>query len=243
MRAPPARPIEALLAGAAVPVASLDGQPLLSAIGKRARAGALWLSRTGLEGDEQGDRVYHGGPDKALHHYAAEHYVLWRQWVPGSAVALGPGAFGENISTHGMSEREVHVGDVFRAGATLLQVTQARQPCFKLNLRLGAHGVARRMQDSGRTGWYYRVLREGWLAAGDVLELVDRPQPDWPLARLIAALYPQDTGAPWLPEEWHRASALPELAQRWRDTFDRRLLTGSIEDWRMRLEGPPGLGA
>lgn len=236
-----ARRIDALLTGRARPVASIGDAPVFSAIGKRAREGALWLSRNGLEGDEQGDRIYHGGPDKALHHYPAGHYALWRLWFPDAPLSLAAGAFGENISTHGMTERDVHIGDVFRAGTTLLQVSQARQPCFKLNLRLGHGDAALTMQTSGRTGWYYRVLHEGWLKPGNRLELVARPRPGWPLARLIAALYPANPDAAWLAEEWRLAAALPELAERWRSAFERRLQTGAIEDWTMRLHGPDGL--
>ncbi|WP_212760801.1 MOSC domain-containing protein [Telluria aromaticivorans] len=236
-----ARRIDALSTGQARPVASIGDAPVLSAIGKRAREGALWLSRDGLEGDEQGDRIYHGGPDKALHHYPAGHYALWRLWFPDTPLVLAAGAFGENISTQGMTERDVHIGDVFRAGTALLQVSQARQPCFKLNLRLEKENAALTMQVSGRTGWYYRVLQEGWLKAGDRLELVARPRPGWPLSRLIAALYPANPAASWLADEWRLAAGLPELAERWRSAFERRLQTGVIEDWRMRLHGPGGL--
>jgi len=229
------RPIDALLSGRAMPLGAVT-----SGIAKEARCGALKLTREGLEGDEQGDRVYHGGPDKALHHYAAEHYAGWAAWHPDSPVALGAGAFGENVSTRGMTEANIHVGDVFRAGTVLLQVTQARQPCFRLNLRLGREDAARRMQDSGRTGWYYRVLRAGWIAAGDEIALVDRPCPDWPLARVIAALFPADPSIVdrELVEEWRRAAALAELAPRWRSAFARRIETGVIEDWTLRLHGP-----
>lgn len=240
MAAALSRPIDALFTGVAAPLAGSGGAAVVSGIVKHARRGAVWLSRTGLEGDEQGDRVYHGGPDKAVHHYAAEHYPWWRERHPDSPVDLGPGTFGENLSTFGMSERNVHVGDVMRAGNALLQVTQARQPCFKLNLRLARPDAALMMQSSGRTGWYYRVLREGWLEAGGVLELVERPCPDWPLARVIAALFPPEPQAAGLPAEWRAAAAVPELAERWRATFLRRLQTGAIEDWSLRLNGPPG---
>lgn len=230
-------PIDTLLTGRAVPVAIVGGEPILSAIGKRPRRGCLWLSRSGLQGDEQGDRVFHGGPDKALHQYAAEHYAFWRARFPDSPLVLEPGAFGENLSGVGMCERNVHVGDVFAVGAALLQVTQARQPCFKLNLRLRREDAALAMQACGRTGWYYRVLREGWIGAGYQIALVERVQPDWPLSRLIGALYPADLAAPELAEEWRQAAALPELAERWRQAFERRLQTGKIEDWHMRLYG------
>lgn len=227
--------IAALLTGRATPLGS--GGDILSGIAKHSRQGALKLGRDGLEGDEQGDRIYHGGPDKALHHYAADHYPAWAAWHPGSPVAMAPGAFGENISTTGITETDVHVGDVFSTGAVLLQVTQARQPCFRVNLRLQRDDAALWMQTSGRTGWYYGVLRAGWLGAGDTLTLVDRPCPAWPLARVIAALFPQDLSAPGLPEEWRQAAQLAELAPRWRDAFARRLATGRIEDWTLRLHG------
>jgi len=232
------RPIAALMTGAARVISAPGAPEVVSGIDKHACDGALWLSLDGLEGDEQGDRIYHGGPEKALHHYAAEHYPQWLDWHPASPVRFAAGAFGENVSTIGMSERDVHVGDVFQAGETLLQVSQGRQPCFRLNLRLGRPDAALAMQASGHTGWYYRVLREGWLAAGDVFELVDRPCPAWPLARVIAAMFP-DGATDALREEWLGASRLAPLAERWRTTFERRLASGQIEDWRMRLNGPP----
>jgi len=234
-----ARPIAALLTGRARPIGAPGAPEVLSGIGKQARQGALWLAQDGLEDDEQGDRVYHGGPEKALHHYAADHYPYWRERYPDSPVPYVAGAFGENVSTLGMSERDVHVGDVFRVGETLVQVSQGRQPCFRVNLRFGRPDAALALQASGHTGWYYRVLREGWLAAGDVFELVDRPCPDWPLARAIAAMFPDDAGAPGLRDEWLAASRLAPLAQRWRTTFERRLASGQIEDWGVRLDGPP----
>jgi len=228
-------PIAALLTG---PARALGAPELLSGIDKKARQGALWLALDGLEGDEQGDRVYHGGPEKALHHYAAEHYPYFRAWYPASPVPYAAGAFGENVSTLGMSEREVHVGDVFRVGQALVQVSQGRQPCFRVNLRFGRPDAALALQASGRTGWYYRVLREGWLAAGDRFELVDRPCPDWPLARAIAAMFPDDAQAPGPRNEWEKAARLAPLAERWRMTFERRLASGRIEDWSLRLNGP-----
>ena len=238
MQTLPISRIDALMTGLASPLCDVGGQTIVSAIGKRPRHGAVWLARDGLEGDEQGDRIYHGGPDKALHHYPADHYAAWNWCFPDSRTEFGAGAFGENLSTVGIVERDVHVGDVFSAGTTLLQVSQARQPCFKLNLRLGYDDAALTMQVSGRTGWYYRVLREGWLAAGEMLTLVERPCPDWPLARVIGALFPADLAAPHLLDEWKMAAALPELAQRWRVAFERRLQTGVIEAWSMRLHGP-----
>lgn len=229
--------IAALLTGRARKIGTAGGTAVMSGIGKAARDGALWLAPGGLDGDEQGDPVYHGGPEKALHHYAAEHYPAWRVWHPDSPVDFSAGAFGENVSTLGMTEHSVHVGDVYRAGATLLQVSQGRQPCFRLNLRLGRADAAVTMQERGHTGWYYRVLRAGWLAAGDAFELVERPCPDWPLARAIAAMFPTDPHAAQLRDEWQAAAQLAPLVERWRTTFARRLASGRIEDWTMRLQG------
>lgn len=186
--------IEALLTGRAAPLGQ-DGA--VSGIAKLPASGPLWLAVDGLRGDEQGDRQYHGGPEKALHHYASEHYPHWLARFGDAAPLRGPGAFGENIATLGMTEHSVHVGDVYRIGGALVQVSQGRQPCWKLNLRFGQPDAARAVQESGLTGWYYRVLRPGWIAPGDLIELQERPLPDWPLARLIAALFllpPQNPG-------------------------------------------------
>ena len=138
-----------------------------SAIRKRPVTESINLASVGFAGDEQADRRYHGGPDKAVHHYPFEHYAMWCRERPVLALQLRVGAFGENLSTRGMSEENVCVGDIFRAGSALLQVSQARQPCWKLNVRFGLNDMARLVQASGRTGWYYRVLEEGRVGRGD----------------------------------------------------------------------------
>jgi MOSC domain-containing protein YiiM len=135
-----------------------------------------------------------------------------------------------------MKERDVCVGDVYRAGGALLQVSQGRQPCWKLNRRFARPDAALAMQRSGATGWYYRVLEEGVVAAGDDLVLLDRPCPDWPLDRLIRALFPAD--ATLLLDEWRSAADLAPLAPNWRTAFARRVETGRIEDWSRRLAEP-----
>jgi MOSC domain-containing protein YiiM len=239
---PPSIRLEALFTGPARPLAR-PGHPdavnvVVSGIVKAAQAGPVRLSFTGLAGDEQGDRVYHGGPDKALHHYAAEHYAMWAARWPDSPVPLVPGAFGENLATVGMTEREVHIGDVYRLGTALLQVSQGRQPCWKLNRRFGRDDAASAMQGSGRTGWYYRVLEEGAIAGGDRFELVERPCPGWPLERLIRALFPADPAMPALRDEWARAASLAPLSPNWKTAFTKRLDSGRIEDWSRRLREP-----
>lgn len=228
-------PIAALFTGPVRPLARPGHPPVPSGIAKTAQAGPLRLSVGGFEGDEQGDRVYHGGPEKAVHHYPSEHYALWRVRFPRSPVALEAGAFGENVSTTGMTEGDVCIGDMVRAGTALLQVSQGRQPCWKLNRRLDHPAAASIVQQSGATGWYYRVLETGSVARDDRLVLVERPCPDWPLARLIQALFPKDAGSAGVRAEWRLAAALDPLSANWRQTFLRRAETGLVEDWSRRL--------
>lgn len=232
MNALPPIAVHDLLTGRAVPFGP-NGEP--SAIGKRRVMSPLRLTELGFTGDEQGDRRHHGGPDKALHHYPLEHYPAWRHELPGvPADRWQVGGFGENIGAVGLTENDVCLGDVFRLGDTLIQVSQARQPCWKLNVRFGLPDMARRVQDSGRTGWYYRVLETGEVSPGCELRLIDRPHPQWSLARLLHHLYidPLDDGA------LAAIAALELLAPGWRQLAARRLASGSIEDWSRRLDTP-----
>lgn len=129
-----------------------------SAIDKSPVKGPWRIERTGLVGDEQADERHHVGPEKALHHYPCEHYETWRTSLGDNGLLRKPGAFGENISTFGWTEETVRVGDIVRFGGVLLQVSQVRQPCWKLDIRLGSEGVARRMQSAvGITGYWSPV--------------------------------------------------------------------------------------
>ncbi|CAB3910154.1 MULTISPECIES: MOSC domain-containing protein [Achromobacter] len=222
--------IDALLTGTVRPLGD-SGRD--SGIDKHPVSAPLWLGAEGLRGDEQADRRFHGGPEKALHHYARDHYPGWLAELGERAVLAAPGAFGENISTSGLTEADVCVGDVFRAGTALIQVSQARQPCWKLDHRFGQRGMAARVQASGRTGWYYRVLQEGWLCAGDTLALCERPHPQWSLARVQDVLNRRVLDADVL----HALAALPELSPNWRALFEKRAQAGQVEDWTRRLEG------
>ncbi len=203
---------------------AIDKQPLVAGI----------VDVNGLHGDEQADTRHHGGEQKALHHYAAEHYPLWRAWLPARAGRFVPGAFGENLVTIGMTEDTVCVGDVYRLGGATLQVSQGRQPCWKLNRRFGVPDMARRVQDSGLTGWYYRVLEPGAIAAGDRFALRERPHPDWTLARLHRVLYQDCLNR----EALTAIAALAQLSVGWRALVERRLDGGVVEDWSRRLTTP-----
>ena len=221
----------AVLRGRAVPYTRPGS---LSAIAKTPVDGPVQVGPLGLEGDEQGDLKVHGGPDKAVHQYAQEHYGPWCNELGALPVLAGPGAFGENIASAGMSEHTVCLGDQLRVGSVLLEVSQSRQPCWKLNDRFAVPTMARRVQDSGRTGWYYRVLQPGHLQAGDALLLVARPWPEWPLARIIDVLYHQPFDAAVL----QALAALP-LPPSWQRMVQGRLARAQVEDWRPRLDGPP----
>lgn len=211
--------------------------PVQSGIDKQPVRGPLMLTRRGFAGDAQGDRLRHGTPDKAVHHYPAEDYAVWRVEL-GDLPTLCPGGFGENLVTTGLTEHDVALGDRFRLGGALIEVSQGRQPCFRLNLRFGLHDMARRVQDSGRTGWYYRVIKPGLVTPGDWPTRVARPLPDWPLSRLWRILYVD------LPDREALAAmaALEALPEGWRKYARARLDSGRVEDWAARLDGQPHCG-
>ncbi len=221
--------IDAILTGRARP---LGTSGIDSAIAKAVVTGPVAVNFLGLEGDEQADLRVHGGPDKAVHHYPRDHYVAWRAELLGAIVDWDrPGAFGENISTIGMTEADICVGDLWRAGDVLLEVSQARQPCWKLNYHFGIADMSERVQTTQRTGWYYRVIEPGVLVTGVSMRLIERPYSGWPLTRLLHHLYVDVLNRPALEE----MAAIPQLAESWRKIVLRRLETGGIENWDKRL--------
>lgn len=169
-------------------VARFRGADEHSAIAKRAVAGPVRVGWLGLEGDEQADLEVHGGPEKAIHHYPHDHYPFWREAIGPHPLLDAAGAFGENISTQGLTEESVCIGDRFRLGSALVEVAQGRQPCWKLDHRFDGAKVMAGVVTSGRSGWYYRVLEEGQVTAGDELELVERAYPQWSVARVFSLL-------------------------------------------------------
>ncbi len=205
-----------------------------SAIDKAPVAGPAVADTLGLAGDEQGDPRHHGGPDKALHAYAVAHYPLWRAELPNEAARFQPGGFGENLVVEGISEAGICLGDRFRLGGALLEVGQGRQPCWKLNLRFGRADMARRVQETGRTGWYFRVREPGVIRAGTQAMLAARPNPDWTLTRVARLLY-HDRGN---RADLAAFAALPGLTDGWRRLAERRLASGRTEDWSTRIDTP-----
>lgn len=169
-------------------IAPFRGADEPSAIDKHPVTGPVAVTYLGLAGDEQADPVHHGGPDKALHHYPREHYAHWRAFLGDHSLLLGEAAMGENLATLGLEEEAVCLGDRFRLGSALVEISQGRQPCWKLGHRFGDPRVTAEVVRTGKSGWYYRVIEAGTVAAGDQLSLLDRPLPDWSVARVFALL-------------------------------------------------------
>ena len=147
-----------------------QGRTVTTAIFKEPVEGRIAIRRTGLAGDRQADPAVHGGPKKAVYAYPSEHYPFWRREL--ERVDLPWGSFGENLTTEGLREDAVHIGDRLHLGSTLLRVTQPRLPCYKLGIRFGRDDVIRRFLASGRSGFYLAVLTEGDVAVGDRIELI-----------------------------------------------------------------------
>lgn len=220
--------IDALLSGVLVP---LGPKKVPSAIAKTPAHNAIFLGKEGLATDRQGDRKHHGGPDKAIHHYSIDHYQKWLEEIGERDVMTRPGAFGENFSSTGLDETQVAIGDVFSVGGAIVQVSQGRQPCWKLNLRFDVPNMAQRVQQCGRTGWYYRVLQQGLVEAGDELVPLDRSSPEWTIDRVRRLFYLDPLNFDGLAA----LAALPHLAEEWRNYARQRMETRQVEDWAPRL--------
>ncbi len=168
--------------------------------------GPVAVTELGLVGDVQVDRRVHGGPEKALYHYPAENYALLQQALPHLKTAFVPGSIGENLSSHGLDEDSVHIGDIFALGSVLLQVSQPRRPCWKVNHKYGNGHISALLMSEGISGWYYRVLEEGEVAVGDHLALRERLPQSVPV-RQIWQLFLQR-----LQQKRPPGSTLPEVA-------------------------------
>jgi MOSC domain-containing protein YiiM len=193
-------------------------------------SGLRQVRALGIDGDGQADLVNHGGPDKAINAYPSEHYAAWGEEL---GLKLQAGAFGENFTTAGMTEQEVCVGDVFQCGVLCLQVSQPRQPCWKLARRWRIKDLAARVERTGRTGWYFRTLNEGPVQAGMVLTLVKRPAPQWSIATANEVMHHRG-------EDKEAALALagcPGLSASWQQSLG-RLAKGEALDASPRLMGP-----
>ena len=181
---PLSRPITAVCTGTARPFNGAE----LSAFAKRARQGAVQVLSDGLAPDEQADRSVHGGPEQALHLYPLDHHAWWRAEIGDHPALDEPGGFGSNLAVSGITEDMVHIGDRFRIGSALVEISRPRAPCWKIEHRFGHKGMVARIVATGRCGWYFRVIETGEVAAGDTLERVAIGAADWSVARVFLAL-------------------------------------------------------
>ncbi len=182
---------------------------------------SVWMSKTSRAGDGQADLVNHGGADKAVNVYAAEHYPYWR--VQLNLPLAHHGAFGENFTTEGLFETEVCIGDTYALGETIIQISQPRQPCWKLALKWHVKDLALQVERNGKTGWYFRVIKEGNVTAGDEFKLIERPYPRWTIEAANQIMHHQvdDLAAaselaavPLLSESWQEALKLRAAASK-----------------------------
>ena len=165
-------------------IAPLGREGVPSGFIKRPVTGAVMIEKLGLVGDHQADLRVHGGADKAVYCYPIEHYARWREMLQGKEHLLVPGGFGENLTTQALDEGGVCIGDVFQVGTARVQVTQPRQPCFKLALRFEDSQMIKAMVRNGLSGWYLRVLQPGMVEAGATIAMLVRPNPAWSIRRL-----------------------------------------------------------
>jgi MOSC domain-containing protein YiiM len=187
------------------------GRTVRTAIWKHPVPGRVKVRGVNVDGDDQGDREVHGGVDKALYAYAAEDYGWWTAEL---GQELPPGTFGDNLTVHGIDVSGAEVGERWRVGGTLLEVSQPRIPCFKLGIRMGSQRFPRRFAAARRPGAYLRILAEGEVAAGDPVEVVHRPGHGLTVAE-VSRIYHDDHAAA------ARLLHVPELADGWRRWAER----------------------
>lgn len=202
--------IEAVCTGTARPFNGVE----TSAIGKRPFEGVVQALTDGLAPDEQADRRVHGGPEMAIHLYPLDHHDFWKGELGPMDLLDQPGAFGSNLAVRGMLETDVHIGDRFRAGTALLEVSQPRQPCWKIDHRFEQKGMVATIIRTGRCGWYFRVLEIGDIEANDPIERVGIGEAEWSVARVFTALVAGKASADQLRELAELPSLAPKLRER-----------------------------
>ena len=193
------------------------GEQVSTGIFKEPVTGSIPLRTLNLDGDRQADLSVHGGPNKAVYAYPAEHYDYWKSELPG--VPLPWGMFGENLSTEGLLESTVNIGDRFQIGSAELMVTQPRLPCHKLGIKFGRMDFLRQFLASGRTGFYFSVVREGEVAAGDSINPLGQDEHGIKVAD-ITRLYTRDKND---LATMRRALEVEALPQGWRDYFRQKM--------------------
>lgn len=192
---------------------------------KRPVQGGAQICSDGLSGNDS-DRESYADPDKALLFYAFDHYSHWRERLPDARSLLeNAGAFSENISSMGITEKTLCIGDILHIGTAVIQITQGREACNTMNQHFNCPVMNVEMHDTHRNGWFCRVLEEGIMTSGDSIILKERPNPDWTIARVQESLFNGELN----PEILQQLSSLPYLASDWKTLFCQRLDTGTRE--------------
>ena len=205
-----------------------------SAIDKQPINSSIYLSLQGLAGDECADKIHHGGPDRALHQYPLEHYDYWFEKYDNKTDWLAPG-MGENISANGMTEDTVCIGDTFVWGDAIIEVSQPRSPCFKLNKQWDIDTMSIDMQESGRCGWLYRVIQPGLVSVNDSLILSDRVL-NAMTVREVCDIFFSD---PLNRDKLLKLKQQAKLSVSWKEKVIQRLEKNTLENWQFRLFGLP----
>ena len=196
---------------------TVGGKTVRTSIWKYPVQGRIHVSTLNLDGDQQSDLSVHGGVDKAVYLYPSEHYSYWRTQLPD--IELPWGAFGENLTTEGILEDRIIIGDRIRVGSVEFMVTQPRMPCFKLGIRFNRKDMVKRFLESKRSGFYLAVIREGEVENGDAIEFTEKQETGVTITDIVN-LYSIDSQN---QELLHRATELPALPQSWKDYFRKRL--------------------
>jgi MOSC domain-containing protein YiiM len=197
----------------------LPGLAMPSAYRRQPVTGPVTVHELGLDGDQVGNRRVHGGPEQAVYAYPLSGYAAWAADFPEMADRFVPGAMGENLVVKGLDEASVHLGDIIRCGTATVQVAQIREPCSTFAAVLGTSRVVKAMTRSGRCGWYLRVLEAGQIGPGDAHDVIERPNPAWPISRFT----PIAAGKAGRHEELAELAALPGLSEYWRSKLRHRL--------------------
>jgi MOSC domain-containing protein YiiM/ferredoxin-NADP reductase len=206
--------------------------PFQSAISKAPLAGPVEITVDGIKSDQHAYPP-HISPDKALLHYCTKHYDEWKKELPASEPLFKPGGFGENLFSAEVSEKNLCIGDRIAIGNVIVEVSEPRTPCAKLNHRFEVKDMAKRTQTLLRTGWLYRIIKPGIVQAGDMVRLLERPYPEWTVARIMYYLFIDRKDS----EMMKQIAELPPLGWEVKDKFKARLATGMAEDENARMYG------
>lgn len=208
-------------------------QPWTTGIFKHPVRGPIRLQPHNLDGDGQADLVHHGGLDKAVCVYPSEHWFHWGSILPQQQL-IG-GEFGENFTLEGLTEADVCIGDIFSVGSAVVQLSQPRQPCWKLARRWQIKDLAVQVEQTGFTGWYFRVLQEGLVESTIPLRLIDRPYPEWTVTTANRIMH-HERGNQKAAEH---LSLCPLLSSSWQHTLRQRSLQQNSPDPQRRQFGDP----